>query len=412
MYKIPGWVGVLLIGAAVSASAWSIRSGLADYQMRRETVRGIEQAIALAPDNAEYYARLASLIADSDPKASTVALQKAVALNPMHAAAWIELGLRAEANAEDQTAEECLLKAAEADRTFLPRWTLGNYYFRRHDEARFWLWMKHAAEMAYGDADPLFRLCGRVEEDGKLIDRLELQNGDLRAAYVSYLLGLNRIDLIGPAVSRLLSDNREADVPLLLTVCEKFLDAGQGEKAAEIWNGLAKSGRVWAAADEDGQKVVNSGFAAPPTSRGLDWRLPAVEGISVAREADSGGLRITFSGREPEELDALVQLIPLRNNQSYELKFAYRTEGIASGAGLHWRVVDPSHGAVLAESVSLASETTTEGRLPFDTPPLGSLMRLALSYRRAAGTTRLEGFLILQEVTLRPAVHSPGSFSH
>lgn len=368
--------------------------------MRLETVEAAERAVALAPDNSQFYARLAWLVSNDDPRKSKEGLERAVALNPRDAGSWIELGLRAESEGDEGSAQERLLRAAEVDATFLPRWTLANYYFRHFDEARFWLWMKKAAAMAYGDPEALFRLCGRVKEDGNLIDRLELRNGDLRAGYVAYLLSRNRADLLGPSVHRVLDDKREADVPLLLTVCERLLDSQRGEEALEIWNKVANP------AAEGVRGIVNSAFASAPTSRGLDWRLPSVEGISVARETDSGGLRLTFSGREPETADLLVQLIPLKEKALYELTFVYRTQGIARRAGLLWQVTDRGSGVILAKSEILASEADAEGQLQFPAPASG-VAQLALRYRRTQGTTRLEGFLTLRKVGLRPVAQVP-----
>jgi hypothetical protein len=407
VYRIPRWTLFLLIGGALAAGRWSIRTAVADYQMRRETVEAIEEAIALSPDNAEYYARLAWLESDSDPKKSKDALRRAVALNPSDAGSWIELGLVAEAEGDDTVAKQCLLRATEVDTKFLPRWTLANYYFRHHDERMFWQWMKKAVPMAYGDALPLYRLCGKVEENGSLIERLEIQNPDVRAGYLTYLLNEKRVDLAGPAVDRLLEENREVDVPLLLAACEKFLDAGREDEAAAVWNRLAKSGRVVGRAEENEPEVVNGSFAMTPTSRGFDWHMPAVEGISIAREGDQGSLRVTFSGHEPEQMEALAQLVPLRSNSRYELLVDYRTQGIASGAGLDWRITDARSGALLREGLSLASETDIVGRLPFETSGECRLVRLTLCYHRAPGTIRLEGFLILRNVALKASAYSP-----
>jgi tetratricopeptide (TPR) repeat protein len=207
--------------------------------MRQETVESTRRAIALMPDQAEYYARLAFLAAGTDPRTARDALRRAVALNPWDAQSWIELGLSAEAEGDAATSLQCLLRAAEVDKKFLPRWSLANYYFRHDDVAMFWFWSKQAAVMVNGDALPMFRLCGKVEEDGKLIDRLEIRNPGVRAGYLSYLLDQNRVDLIAPAVHRLLQENREADVPLLSAACERLLQAGRVPQAAEIWNRLA-----------------------------------------------------------------------------------------------------------------------------------------------------------------------------
>ncbi len=377
--------------------------------MRQETVGGTEAAIALTPDQAEYYARLAWLLSDDNPQKAKDALRRAVALNPWDARSWIELGLQAEAEGDDSTAKQCLLRAADVDKKFLPRWTLANYYFRHYDEAMFWLWAKAAAAMVYGDAQPLFQLCGRVEEDGKLIDRLEIRNPDVRAGYLSYLLGQNRVDLIGLAVHQLLEENRLADVPLLLTACERLLEARRVDEAAGVWNRLAEAGRVpfKTPAGEGEQLVANGSFAAPPSSRGFDWRLPVVEGVSVSREEESRGLRVTFSGGEPEDCEALLQWVPLRGKMHYKLSFEYRTQGIASGVGLGWRITDAGSGTILSQGPSLASEPDADTQLSFETPVECRLVRLALRYHRTPGTTRMEGYLVVRNVALKPAAQSP-----
>ena len=259
--------------------------------------------------------------------------------------------------------------------------------------------------MVYGDAQPLFLLCGRVEEDGKLIDRLQIQAPEVQAGYLSYLLGKNRVDLIGPAVQRLVAANREADVPLLMTACERLLETGRINEAAEVWNRQAKAGRVGfrTPAGVGEQLAANGDFAVPPSSRGFDWRLPALDGVSVSREEDARGLRVTFSGREPENCEVLAQLVPVSEKRPYELRFAYRTRGIATGQGLGWRITDANRGTALGEGSAVASEQDAEGRLTFATPAECRLVRLALRYQRSPGTTRMEGFLILRTVAVRPA---------
>ena len=408
-----GWARLLPLGAALAglaaAAAFSIRAGCADYRMRQETVDSTRRAIALLPDQAEYHARLAWLLADNDPRTAGDALRRAVALNPWDARSWIELGLSAEASGDNPTAIQCLLRAAAVDKKFLPRWTLANYYFRHDDVAMFWSWTRQAAAMVYGDALPMFRLCGKVEENGKLIDRLDIRNPDVRAGYLSYLLDQNRVDLIGPAVHLLLDEKREADVPLLLTACERLLAARRVDQAVEIWNRLADAGSVPfpTPAAEGRQLLANGSFAAPPSSLGFDWRLPVVEGISVSREEEPLGLRLTFSGTEPEDCEALVQFVPVRGKMPYQLSFAFRTQGIPSGAGLAWRIADAAAGTILKESPSLASEPEALVHLPFETPVECRLARLSLRYRRSPGTTRMEGFLVLRNVTLEPLAQPP-----
>ncbi len=401
----------VILAALVVAGAWSVRVGLADYRIREKTFAGTEQAIGLAPDNAEYTAQLALLIADDDPQKAGDVLWRAVSLNPYDARSWIDLGLRAERAGDAPTARRCLLRAADADREFPPRWTLANYYFRHDDAAGFWFWAKESLAIVADDVQPVFRLCGRVEEDGKLIDRLDIRNPEVRSRYLSYLLDQKRVDLIGPALGRLLDDNRDVDAPLLLTACDRLLDSARVDEAADLWKRMAKAGRVPSSTfpGDEGQILVNGNFTTPPISQGFDWRVAGADGIGVSREGESQGLRITFSGSEPEECEVLAQLVPVQERVPYELQFTYRTDGIVSDAGLIWRIVEAS-GRTLREGPSLASEAATQQQLRFETPAGCRLVRLSLRYRRAPGTTRMEGFVVLRNLTLRPEGQAPPTF--
>jgi tetratricopeptide (TPR) repeat protein len=161
---------------------------LADYRFRQETLPGTQEALRLEPDSAGYYVRLAAIIQESNPVASTEALQRAVALNRWDSQSWVELGLRAEVAGDLAAAERSLLRAASVDQQYLPSWSLVNYYFRRGDSERFWFWARQATQMAYGDLAPLFTLCWKVTSDGALIEqKLDIHKADLEANYLTYL---------------------------------------------------------------------------------------------------------------------------------------------------------------------------------------------------------------------------------
>jgi tetratricopeptide (TPR) repeat protein len=395
----------MTLGGFAAAAVWSVRLGSADYWFQQQTAPATRKAIALTPGQTDYYLRLA-LLADANDRTATELLQHAVTLNSSDSRLWDELGLRYERQGNRAEATRCLLRAAEVDRQYLPRWTLANYYFRGNEPDRFWFWAKEAAQMAPGDPAPLFRLCGRVTEDGALIDRLNIRRPEVRAAYLAYLLEQRRLDLIQPAIRHLLRAALPADVPLLLTACDWLLDGKQETAALEIWNALVDRHRIpFTRLDPArGAVLTNGTLEVPPTSRGFDWRLPAVEGVSASSD-EGGGLRLTFSGNQPERSELLSQMVALQNATGYELKFEYRTQRIASGSGLAWRIANQDQ--VLAEADSLSSEEWRSGRLFFTTPAACRLAQLSLTYRRLPGTTRIEGYVALRNVELRPATALP-----
>lgn len=392
-----------------AAAAWSVRLAWADAWFQTETVAGTEKALSLTPGQAAYNIRLALLVGDDDPGRAAAALRQAAASNPYDARAWIELGLRYEADGNLPLAERTLLRAAHESHVYLPAWTLMNYYFRRNQAERFWFWARSAVPMIWGDPSPLFHLCGRLKEDGGLIDRLDIRRPELQTAYLFYLLDTGRPDLAGPTSRRLLQSNRNADVPLLLEACDRLLASNHAGDALAIWNGLAATHRIpgEGAPAERGKLLYNGDFAASPTRHGFDWRLPTIEGIGAAREENPVGLRLAFSGAQPEDAEPLVQLTPVDENTAYTLAFGYRTSGIAAGTGLYWRIGDANRGDVIVSGESLASDDPVEDHIAFVAPPGCRLVRVALVYRRRPGTTRISGFIVLRDVDLRRSVQPP-----
>jgi hypothetical protein len=205
------------------------------------------------------------------------------------------------------------------------------------------------------------------------------------------------------AAQRVLASGRPSDTSLLLGACDRLLDGKRIDEASELWNSLIAARRIpFEVARPQGGSLVNNGdFAISPTSRGFDWQLVATEGVSGAREQEHRGLRLTFSGNQPERCEPLYQFVPVQEDSTYDLSFTYRTSGIAPDVGPHWEVVDNFGGRVIAASPRLSSQDGAEGRLGLVVPAGCRLIRLVLAYQRAAGTTRIEGDVILRQVQLR-----------
>jgi tetratricopeptide (TPR) repeat protein len=393
-----------LVGLA-AAAAWSFRVAVSDYYASAVTVSGLEQAIAWSPSQSLNYVRLSALITDTDAGKAEKLLQQAVALNPLDSRSWIDLALRHEMNGSLSVAEQELLRAAGTDRQYLPRWSLANFYFRRGDDTRFWLWARSASAMLYGDPRPLFRLCDAVTADANLIERLGLRDPDIRASYLSFVLARNQGELIPPVTQRLLTDNRESDVPILLAACDRLLELQNVGEAIVVWNGLSAARRIpYGRLSPDSAGVTNSAFSSTPTSQGFDWRVPDIGGVNTVREDAAGGIRLIFSGRQPESCAPLSQFIPVRENTHYELEYLYNTSGIADGSGLSWNIEYMDVRQPANTTAEIASDEKGATRvMPFDTPPGCHSARLSLTYRRAPGTTRIEGNIVLRQVRLRPA---------
>jgi hypothetical protein len=179
--------------------------------------------------------------------------------------------------------------------------------------------------------------------------------------------------------------------------------------ALDIWNVLADNRRIpfGRLQPAEGRVLTNGDFRVSPTLQGFDWRLPAIDGVSASGE-ESGGLRLTFSGGQPENCEPLVQFVPIQEHTDYELKFEYQTYGIAAGSGLGWRITGQNGSTTLVDAYNLSSEREESKTISFVTPAGGPIARVALMYRRVPGTTRIEGFIILRRVELKPMTQTAG----
>jgi hypothetical protein len=194
-----------------------------------------------------------------------------------------------------------------------------------------------------------------------------------------------------------------------LTACDRLIDAKLVDEALAVWNGLAKAREIpYAPLAPDAEKILtNDSFLPTPALQGFSWRLSTVEGVGASREENPSGLRLTFSGWQPENCEPLFRVLPVRENTAYEFTALYRTAGIQPGTGLGWRVTDMDGGSIMGPPESLASEEGAQARIRFVTPSGCRLARIALAYRRALGTTRIEGSLVLREAGLQQAAQFP-----
>ena len=123
-------------------------------------------------------------------------------------------------------------------------------------------------------------------------------------------------------------------------------------------------------------------------------------GVALERAGLPPRLWITLDGHEPETCDVLEQFVALAPSRKYRLRFRYQTDDIAAGSGLRWRLSTSRGEEIASDGADLASEQQTEGTVRFAVPPGVPLARLALSYRRTPGTTRIEGRVALDSASL------------
>ncbi len=392
------FTALLALASLGTAAYWTLRLAYADRLFHTGVSAAVVRARELAPGNATYFTA-------ADDFSERPVLEAAVALDPFYAHGWIELGLSAELAGDTVRAEHLLLKAARVDKTYEPRWTLANFYFRRGDRQGLWRWAKKALEISYQDQTPLFLLCWRMSSDPAEILRGAIPpQPRFLAQYLNFLIQRENLDAAEAVGDLLAPQAGEAETPVLLLYCDRLLQKGRDRSALRFWNALCLRHRIDRQPLQPGSGVslTNGDFSAVPLETAFDWRLQRAEGIAfVVPAGPVAGLRASFSGKQPEAVRVLEQVLPLVPSRRYRLRFSYRTEGVAPGSGLQWEVARLTGGGEWsAGSADLYSESWKQEEFDFTTLPDMGSGRLALSYRRALGTTRIEGSVWLRKVSL------------
>ncbi len=380
------------IAAACCLGIWcSWKLARADYLFHKETGQSVRAAIALVPDDWEYYMRLSLLDRDH----AMELLTKAQSLDRYNAQADIELGLQYESEGNYRRAEELLLDAFDVDHTYLPRWSLANFYFRRDNMPAFWAWARKAAEMPADDVRPLFALCWRVEPDPEKISGAILNdNPALIRQYLDFLLAKDQLEAAAKIAPRLLRiGDANSDRALLFAVVNRLVASND---AAANWLWRLLIARRWVVADTTTPN--NANFARAPLPVSFDWALPEYDGLHSW--PGPSGLETEFSGGEPEECTIAEQVLALPPG-NYSLGYSYRTEEIPPGTGIRWQVIHPKSNTVLAESAYLSSDALVNSSMRFSVPPDTPLLRLRLTYQRALGTPRVSGMLVIRSTEIQ-----------
>jgi hypothetical protein len=386
--------GLALVAIFGLAGYWSVRAAWAQSLARSDARSEVRSAIRLAPGDAESHLRLASLLRrdGADPRPE---LMWAAALKPDDGRIWMLLAAESEARGDPAGAEQALLRAAQTSRQFEPRWRLVNFYFRRGDASQFWRWARDALPLVYDDPAPLFRLCRQMPEADERLDRILPAHPRLLRGYLTFLAAGKNLARADNIALKLAPIAGPADLPDLLAYCDRSIGAMRGDAALRIWNSLARRGLLAGGPldPEHGKFLSNSDFTREPLGHGFDWHVAAsLPGVDAVRIGPGGGLRVTFSGQQPETCDLLWQWIPAGGHDR-RVCVQYRTAGVTPSSGLRLTVVDAASEKEIA-AVPLSSDTWTSAEMHF----APRMARIVLSYRRGPGTTRVEGWVDLRRV--------------
>ena len=396
----------LLVLICVFLTARSIRISVADWRAQQPP-DGLERALRLEPGDSVLLARAALARNDGGDMSQAVdgQLLHAAEEDPLNANLLMALGLREEFRGNIKEAERYLVHAAEIDHTVKPAWTLANFYFRNDQQEKTWPMIRRALNLnplAF-DPTPIFDLCWNETGDSKKILELMPARGLVPLQYLLYLMNRKKADAALDVWPRVL-DSADPTDPFWVDSLTGFTDflqqANRSPDAVRVWNQLIDrkiivSGRLDPGA---GVSIVDPDFRFPPIERGFGWRLAHESGVSIAKAYSS--LRLEFDGNEPEASVLFTTVAPLLPRRAYRLVWSTDASRLSStrDPGFAFQIVQQPGDSITACPPLLQGGDT--GACTFTSLPNTGGARLDLIYKRALGTTRVEGTLGINSVKL------------
>jgi len=419
---------LLALGFFVS-SIWQWRLAQADSIRRNPTPERVEAAISLDPLNAYGYTLRAELQQQRGPNSSSAwstAAQKA----PRDPEVWIRSALEAEAQHNPAQAEKLLLHAATLSKTWLPRWSLANFYARHENQQSSLEWALYCAQRSSGDLRPLFQL---IESAGippsELPPRFLPKNRAVLLAYLQYRsshpdhsslesIASQLLELIPehppgwPGLDSdplsfvfnrrfpMLAEERKA----LLSVLDRLLASRLGRRAVAFLNLLIQAQTLKASPFNPSQLVTNSKFATIPELNPFDWQLFTGADVAIDIDARQSLATVSLSGSQPESLALLSQVLFIPKQKSYRFEARSSCKACPSPSGFQWQFTNFGSTApiLLQPFLTPIAKTSDFSLQQFNLTSTAEdrLWLLTLRYSRPTGVTRQPQSLQISSVEL------------
>ncbi len=377
-------------------------------------LQAARRVCSLDPANAECAARLA-ILAEQNGVTSTKLWDKALELNPHDSPLITQAALAYETSADPVRAERFYLEAARLSQTWLPRWSLANFYHRRNRPQEVAKWARLALERGHGDRFPLFSLCRSAGFTYPEILKEVLPQGHIPSieSYMAFLRSEpgseESLETLTAAGLRLQELGKPGALPVssvdqLALATDYLIRRRDPERAHRIWQGMESRRLLPPEFGPDGGVLTDAGFsgiqlAAPAFA----WEMAKVEGVEVLAGAPRGGVKIELSGGQPEVLVVLSQYVRLSGFTKWVLTFESAESGDQpAGKHFRWSLEDlVSHKELAPSPLQGAGGGQWEkSRLVWEVSPRAAFYRLRLNYQRPLGSSRMTGELRIRALRL------------
>ena len=332
---------LLLVAIAIGACVFAIRSAatfglsrlLATYAVTAPNLPLANEAIALAPKDAEaHFAKAYASSWSNPPRPATAELEQAVALRPADYTLWEQLGLARDQNGDSDGALKAFAESVtRAPYYSQPRWDRGNVLLRNRQYEPAFNDLSQAAQSNPELIPSLIDLAwGLSRGDVNLAEQLiQIKTDKMRIAFAKLLARKGR----GPEAVAQLASASAVPESVRSEVIDELSARGAHKAAFDLWTSTHGIKRP------SGPSIYDGGFEGTLAfgAGGFSWRVPRnLQAASLSLDpsqphSGSQDLKIEFDGDSNPGQILISQLILVEPSKRYKINFACRSQELVTG---------------------------------------------------------------------------------
>jgi len=384
-----------------------VRVYLARRSAGSSQVAGLERAIRLVPDNAEFPHLLGLWFSasDQDDDGAIANLRKAVTLNPYSGRYWLDLAAVYQAKGNVENQNEAVQSALDAEPGNPEVSTEAAQFFLVAGDVRRALPLFRQALVQNPEAaKAILPVCWRETRDANLL-LVEVIPGspELQLTFLRMLTEQKEATAANQVWQQLVASHKSFQPQLSFFYFDYLLKEHAVASFDRAWHELAGVSPNLQAYLPNENLIVNAGFEQPLLNSGFDWRYEPADHIAAGIDdnlAHSGthSLSLSYDGN-PAYDAGWKQFVPVQPNTDYEFSAWIKSENVTSSSGPRIAIVDAYSGAnlLLTDDV-LDTHPWREIKGTLRVPVKTELV--AVKIVRAPANTRIRGRVWIDDLRL------------
>jgi tetratricopeptide (TPR) repeat protein len=301
------------------------------------------KALRLQPLNPDSFYRLGLFyqwnIRNIDLNKSLHYFSQAIERNPLEQAYWVNLAKVLQRMEDQKGFERAMENAILVFPTgYQGRWVIGTLLLQEGilEKAlpHFSYILTHYPDQSSVVYDVWFKV---VNDPDFILEKLIPKESTSFNQYLSYLYGMSDSESAKKVWRKRVSLGIEAGRNETLRHIEFLISQGEANEAWQVW--ITRLQEEGFPIPSDGNLVTNGGFEKEKfLGGGFDWKIENVPGAKISFDqslASEGknSLKITFNGKENVNFHHIYQVVVLKPNTDYLLKFHMKTKGVTTKSG-------------------------------------------------------------------------------